>query len=326
MRWPTEPSVVALGGGHGLHASLSRACASTSTDRPHRGRHRRRQRRLVRPAARRVRRAAARRPADGAGRAVRRRRLGPDLGAGAPAPVRRRRRDARPRGRQPADRRRSGSCSATTSTASTGSAGCSAPAAGCCRWRSTPLDITAEVRGARPGRPRRASTASAARSRSPPPTASIVLGRARPAPTRRPAPRRVDGDPRGRLGRARARVVVHLGDPAPAGARAARGAGRDRRRGRWSSSTSRPQAGETAGLRPGRPPRRCSPSTPRTCSVHTVLADRPLRRGRRRRSRRSSRRTARGWSSPTSPRRDGTPRHDPVKLAAAYARDHGGSG
>ena len=57
--------------------------------RADRGRHGRRQRRLVGSAARRVRGAAARRPADGARRAVRRRRVGPHLGAGRPAPLRR---------------------------------------------------------------------------------------------------------------------------------------------------------------------------------------------------------------------------------------------
>ena len=57
----------------------------------------------------------------------------------------------RPRGRQPADRRRCGSCSATTSQALDwvgrllGAAGRVLPMA------LTPLDITAEVRGARPG-------------------------------------------------------------------------------------------------------------------------------------------------------------------------------
>ena len=121
--------------------------------RPDRGRHRRRQRRLVGPAARRVRRAAARRPADGARRAVRRRRLGPHLGRRGPAPVRRRGRDARPRRRQPAHRRRCGSCSATTSAASTGSAGCSAPTAGCCRWRRRRWTSPPRVRGADPADP-----------------------------------------------------------------------------------------------------------------------------------------------------------------------------
>ena len=49
-----RPAVVALGGGHGLHASLS--ALRLLTDRPHRGRHRRRRRRLVRPDPARARR------------------------------------------------------------------------------------------------------------------------------------------------------------------------------------------------------------------------------------------------------------------------------
>ena len=53
--------------------------AQAGLRRHHRRRHRRRQRRVVGPAARRVRRAAARRPADGADRPVRRHRVGPHL-------------------------------------------------------------------------------------------------------------------------------------------------------------------------------------------------------------------------------------------------------
>ena len=95
--------VVAMGGGHGLAASLSalRHVSPRLTGGGHRGR----QRRLVGPAARRARRAAARRPAPGAGGAVRRRRLGPYLGERAAAPLPQRRRPARPRARQPAHRR-----------------------------------------------------------------------------------------------------------------------------------------------------------------------------------------------------------------------------
>ena len=201
-------AVVALGGGHGLAASLSRAAAARRRPdrrRAHRGRHGRRQRRLVRPAARRVRRAAARRPADGAGRAVRRRRVGPHLGRRAPAPVRRRGRAARPRRRQPADRRRSGSCSATTSPGSTGSAGCSARTGRVLPMALTPMDITAEVRGLdagdpdaltdgpRPGRGRHDRRAG---------RRSIALVPGRPAGL----PGGGRGDRRGRLGRARARA------------------------------------------------------------------------------------------------------------------------
>ena len=184
--------------------------------RAHRRRDGRRQRRLVGPAARRVRRAPARRPADGAGRAVRRRRVGRHLGAGAPAPVRRRRRDARPRRRQPADRRRCGSCSATTSTPSTGSGGCSAPRAGCCRWRSPRW--TSPPRCAGPADDPDALTT--VRGQVEVATTDGVIDRHRPRPAR-PAgqPGCARRDRRGRLGGARSRLVVLLGDPAPAGAR-----------------------------------------------------------------------------------------------------------
>ena len=80
--------VVALGGGHGLAASLQALRQVTAA--AHRRRHRRRRRRLQRPAAGGVRRPAARRPAHGAGGAGRRRRVGAHLGAAAAAPLPRR--------------------------------------------------------------------------------------------------------------------------------------------------------------------------------------------------------------------------------------------
>ena len=63
-------------------------------------------------------------------------------------------------------------------------------------------------------------------------------------------------------------------------------------------------------VRPGRPPRGCSPSTPRTCGSHTVLADAAHRAPRSSPSSSTwSRRTAPGWSSTTSRRRrDSAPR------------------
>ena len=92
MARDTAQAAVALGGGHGLVRHPERPAAPRRRPhhrRAHRDRDRRRQRRLVRSAPRRVRRAAARRPADGAGRPVRRRRVGPHLGRGRPAPLRR---------------------------------------------------------------------------------------------------------------------------------------------------------------------------------------------------------------------------------------------
>ena len=151
----------------------------------HRGRHRRRRRRVQRPAAPRAGRAAAGRPADGPGGAVRRRRLGPDLERGRAAPVPQRGRPARARRRQPADRRAVGAARRLGRAGSTGWAGCSGSRAGCCRCRSYPLDIEAGRRG-----PRTASGArSAARSRSRPPPAGCVSVALVPEPTRRPAPR-----------------------------------------------------------------------------------------------------------------------------------------
>ncbi len=83
---PGRTQVTALGGGHGLFASLSAlrrlpvdltAVVTVADDGG-----------SSRAAALRVRRPAPRRPADGAGGAVRRRRVGRDLGQGAPAPLR----------------------------------------------------------------------------------------------------------------------------------------------------------------------------------------------------------------------------------------------
>ena len=272
-----RPSVVALGGGHGLAASLSAlrrvaddltAVVTVADNGGSSGRLRER-----------VRRPPARRPADGAGRPLRRRRLGPDLGAGAAAPVRRRRRDARPRGRQPADRRRSGSCSATTSTASTGSAGCSAPAAGCCRWRSRPLDITAEVRGLGPGDP------------------DALTDRPRPgrgghhrrgSVGRHPLdPADPAGLPRGAWPRSREADWVVLGPgswftsviPHLHGARAARGAGRRPTPASWSCSTWTSRPARPAGFDARRPPRGAPRARPGPAGAHG--AGRPARTVRR---------------------------------------------
>ena len=79
------------------------------------------------------------------------------------------------------------------------------------------------------------------------------------------------------------------------------------------------EAGETPGFGPA-DHLRCSPSTPPTCGVHTVLADEHL--GEEERDELADAVAAYGArlvveDVAESP---GTPRHDPVKLAAAYSK------
>ena len=90
--------------------------AAPGRHRPDRGGDRRRRRRVLGPAAQGVRLPAARRPAPGAGRAVRGRRVGRDLGAGPAAPVRQRRASSTGTRSATCSSSRCGSCSATTST------------------------------------------------------------------------------------------------------------------------------------------------------------------------------------------------------------------
>ena len=229
----------------------------------HRGRHGRRRRRLQRPAARELGRAAAGRPADGAGRAVRRRRLGPHLERGGAAPVPQRGRAARPRGRQPADRRAVGAARRPGRGPGLGGAGCSAPQGRVLPMSVVPLDIEAGRASSTPSDARRASRC-AARSRSRPtrrPGAQRLAGAAR---ARRPARRRcrrcVDAD-WVVLGPG---LVVHQRDPAPARARAGRRAARRRRPAGCVALNLAPQPGETDGLLARRRTSRCSAGTPRT--------------------------------------------------------------
>ena len=124
---------------------------------------------------------------------------------------------------------------------------------------------------------------------------------------------------RRRLGGARPGLVVHQRDPAPAGPRAARR--------RWSRPPARrcvvlnlePQAGETDGLLARTTTSRCSPSTPPTCGSTSCSPTAARVGDRATGSSAAARRSAPSWWSPTSPLGDGTPRHDPVKLADAYA-------
>ena len=153
---PSQASVVALGGGHGLAATLSAlrrvvdrrlTAVVTVADNGGSSGRLRDEFGVLPPGD--LRMALAALCGDDE--------WGQHLGRRAAAPLRRPRRDAGPRRRQPADRRRSGSCSATTCRASTGWAGCSARSGRVLPMATTPMDITARVRGADPGRPRPAS-------------------------------------------------------------------------------------------------------------------------------------------------------------------------
>ena len=295
---------------HGLSASLS---ALRRIDRrAHRGGHGRRRRRLQRPAAPRARRAAARRPADGAGRAVRRRRLGPHLGEVVAAPLPQRGRRCTATRSATCSSWRCGSCSATRSPGSTGSAGCSARTAGCCRWPSVPLDIVAEVR-ARPGGPRsrtvRGQVAVRADAR---PGAVGHAGAGRPAGAARGGRRRsLDAD-WVVLGPG---LVVHQRAAAPAGARAAPGRCTRPERQAAGHAQPRPAAGRDRRLLPA-----AAPGGARRARAGPARRRRARRRRRGRRPRRAGRRprprSARGSSWPTWPPADGSPRHDPRRLAS----------
>ena len=99
-----------------------------------------------------------------------------------------------------------------------------------------------DQRGPRPGRGRDGARAASSPSRllpPAPPACPEARGRRR----------------RGRLGRPRPRLVVHLGHPAPARARPARGAGRDAAAQTVVVLNLRTQPGETDGLLAGEPPR-----------------------------------------------------------------------
>ena len=98
---------------------------------------------------------------------------------------------------------RSGSCSATRSRASTGSAGCSAPRAGCCRWRSSRSTSRPTCVGLDPAEPDARARRSAARSRWRPRRGQVRGVRLEPA---RPA-----GLPGGRCAAVRAADWVVLG-------------------------------------------------------------------------------------------------------------------
>ena len=117
-------------------------------------------------------------------------------------------------------------------------------------------------------------------------------------------------------------LVVHLGDPAPDGARSCAT--------RWCSTDARvvvvlnlvDEAGETAGFGPADHLAVLVEHAP-DLRIHTVLADADsVGDGARRPARPRSRRTAPCWSSPTSPRHDGSPRHDPARAGRGVRPDH----
>ena len=111
----------------------------------------------------------------------------------------------------------------------------------------TPLVMTAQVRGADPAAPNAVTTVrgQVEVATSAGTIQSVALEPADPPP----CPEAVDAVRDGRLGGARARVVVHLRDPAPAGARAVPGRGRDPGRVVVVLNLA-PQDGETPGSTP----------------------------------------------------------------------------
>ena len=298
-------------------AGASRCGAAAGHRRAHRRGHGRRRRRVQRPAARRARRAAARRPADGAGGAVRRRRVGPHLeprwsSTGSPA-----RATAPATRRQPADRRALGAARRPGRGPRLGRPACSAPRPGAADGDGPARDrgrgrVDADARpgvhvGARPGRGRhRAQVGSSARRLDPAGAAGVPEAVAAVS----------DAD-WVVLGPGSWFTSVHA---APAGARAARGAGHARRARRSSILNLAPQPGETAGFSP-ETTSRCSPRTPRTCGSTSCS---PIRRPSRDRRRRSSAPCAslgrRAGARPTSRWATGTPRHDPGSCSAASVR------
>ena len=131
------------------------------------------------------------------------------------------------------------------------------------------------------------------------------------------------GDPRGRLGGARAGVVVHQRHPAPAGARHRQGAAPARRARRLVALNLSPQPGETDGFSPGDPPRgagraRARPGGRRRARRQQCRGRWRARESARVRGRARARRARRRATWPAT---TGRPRHDvATRSRAAYAR------
>ena len=218
--------------------------------------------------------------------------------------------------RQPADRGPLGAARGPRRRRSTGSAGCSAPPAGCCRWRSRRSTSPPRCAALDPDRPDALTTV---RGQVEVATTDGVITSIALDPTDPAAcPEAVAGDPRRRLGRARPGLVVQLGDPAPDGPGAARGPGRDRRAPGRRAQPRRRRPGRPAASRPrttspswrarprprgphgaGRPARSRAPtpslrgSAVGACGARLVVAD--VAAGRR--HRRATTRQARGERS-----------------------------
>lgn len=199
-------------------------CPPPDHRRPHRRRHRGRRRRLQRTPARRAGRTAARRPAQGAGRAVRRRRLGPDLGPGHPAPLPVQGRPARARRRQPPDRRPLGTARRSRPGPRPGRQAARRARAGAAHVRRTP-GTAGTGQGPSPG----AARGRRDRARTGDRGADARRGAVRAPRAARPAgrPRGRRGGPGRRLGGSRPGLLVLLGHPAPPRARFAGRAHRD---------------------------------------------------------------------------------------------------
>ena len=214
-----RPRVVALGGGHGLYASLSAlrlldvdvtAVVTVADDGGSSGRIRRELGVLPPGDLRMALAALAERRAD--------------RRATLPGPtvlqhrLRRRRRAGRPPGRQPAADRPAGTARRPGDRPWTASAGLVGARGRVLPMSARPLDLVAEVDQRRPGRPGARRAGSAASRRSPPPPAGCARSGCCPR-TRRPARRRCAAILAADAVILGPGLLVHQRDPAPAGAR-----------------------------------------------------------------------------------------------------------